>query len=208
VSGKPIHCKRGVRQGDPLSPLLFVMVADLLQSIVNRGYSLNFLKHLLSKDYGQDYPIIQYDDDTLIILLTEALQIFTLKSLLRSFSNYSGLKVNYNKSFLVPINIDEYRALHLPQTMGYQVGAMPFTYLGFLLGTTRASAEEFLPLLQRIEQRMMGMSKLLTYQGRLTTFFMCGLKVPVSISEQIDKYKKHSLWKRGDINRKGGCLVA
>jgi hypothetical protein len=55
------------------------MAADLLQSIVNRACNLNLLKHPLSKDYGQDYPIIMYADDTLIILPIEALQLFTLR---------------------------------------------------------------------------------------------------------------------------------
>jgi hypothetical protein len=54
-----------VRQGDPLSPLLFVLVADLLQSIVNKERIEGLLQLPIHVGYTQDFPIIQYADDTL-----------------------------------------------------------------------------------------------------------------------------------------------
>jgi hypothetical protein len=106
----------------------------------------------------------------------------------------------------------------LARTIGCSVASMPFTYLELPLGTTRTSVEEFFPLLTRIERRMMGLSNLLSYQGRLILvnsvlsalpiFYICVMKIPINILDQVDKYRKHSLWNKGDINRKGGCLVA
>jgi retron-type reverse transcriptase len=58
VPGKTIHCRRGVWQGDPLSPLLFVPAADLLQRLINAAYRNNSISLPLGCSYGQAYPIV------------------------------------------------------------------------------------------------------------------------------------------------------
>lgn len=105
ILGKSFRCRRGVRQGDPLPPLLFVLAADLLQSVINKAWQAGVLKHPISDDFGSDYPIIQYADDTLLLLPGDATVLFNLKCLLRPFSDSTGLHVNFAKSFLVPINM-------------------------------------------------------------------------------------------------------
>lgn len=82
VPGKPFKCKRGLLQGDPLSPLLFVIVADLLQSVVNDAAQNGSLAHPLGATFGGDCPIIQYADDTLVILPAEEQQLINLKGIL------------------------------------------------------------------------------------------------------------------------------
>ena len=194
---------RGVRQGDPLSPLLFALAADLLQSIVNGAWQAGVLKHPVSESFGGDYPIVQYADDTLLILPANATILFNLKGLLRSFSDSTGLHINFYKSFLVPINIDSSKTTHLANTFGSNIGTMPFTYLGLPLGTYKPSPQDFSPLLTRIEARLNGISKMLSYHGRLIlvnsvfsampTFYICSLLLPTQVIKQIDMYRKHCL---------------
>ena len=93
------------------------------------------LKHPISDDFQNDFSIVQYADDTLLVLPGDARTLFSLKGLLRSFSDSTGLHVNFSKSFLIPINMGSERATHLANTFGCQVGDMPFTYLGLPLGT-------------------------------------------------------------------------
>lgn len=77
VSGKKFYCKRGVIQGDPLSPLLFVLAADLLQSILNRAMSNGFFSPPLQFASCPDFPIVQYADDTLVLMQASPNQLLS-----------------------------------------------------------------------------------------------------------------------------------
>lgn len=58
VPGKTTHCKRGVRQGDPLSLLLFVLAADYLQVPINKAKQMGLLNLPIPMQVASDFPII------------------------------------------------------------------------------------------------------------------------------------------------------
>jgi hypothetical protein len=138
-----------VRQGDPLSPLLFVLAANMLQSIVNKAKSEGILQSILqlpiNVGYIQDFSIIQYADDTLLIMEAYSRQLLALKALINTFASSTGLKVNYTKSLIVPINISVERLHHLASTFQCQAGSLPFTYLGLPLCISQSSAQDCWP---------------------------------------------------------------
>jgi hypothetical protein len=144
LPGKVFHCRRGVRQGDPLSPLLFVLVADFLQSVINGAKERGLLRLPINVGYTIDFPVIQYADDTLLVMEACPLQLITLKALLNTYADSLGLKVNYSKSVMVPINISQERLQHLAATFNCQAGSLPFTYLGLPLGTHQPSMQDCL----------------------------------------------------------------
>jgi hypothetical protein len=209
VPGKSFHCKRGVRQGDPLSPLLFVQGADLLQSLVNWAFHNGMLSLPIPVD--ADFPIIQYADDTIIALPAYLDQLAVFKDILNQYAAFTGLKINFHKSSMIPINLSDEEASFLAEEFNCQLGSMRFTYLGLPMGTTKPSIKDLSPLTDRVERRLSAIPSFLSYGDRLVlvnsvlsslpTYFLLSLKLPPRIIDVIDRARRHCLWKRKDKDK-------
>jgi len=92
----------------------------------------------------------------------EVQKVPVLKQDLSRFSETTGLDINYNKSSMIPINIDETSLSQLAAAFGCQVGKLPFTYLGLPVGTTRPKIVDLLPLVDCMERRLTARSCFLT----------------------------------------------
>ena len=138
-------------------------------------------------------------------------QLVNLRNILQIFSAYTGLKVNYSKSMLVPINLEESESVNLAQSFGCSTGSLPFTYLGLPLGLSKPKLADFLPMVNKCEKRLSCTIAFLSQAGRLEVtnsiftalpmYYTCTFKLHKAVIKQVDKYRKHCLW-RGDINAK------
>lgn len=203
VPGKVFHCNRGVRQGDPLSPLLFVLDADFLQTLLNSAKDRGLLQLPVNLPHIHDFPILQYVDDTLIFMLGDGRQMFFLKALLHSFAESTSFRVNYSKSMMILVNVSKERFEILAQTFGCSKGNLPFIYPGLPVSLHKPTIADFWPLVNKCERRLISTSNFLNEARRLQivndvfsalpTFAMCTFLLPKTIIKQIDRFRKHCL---------------
>jgi Reverse transcriptase (RNA-dependent DNA polymerase) len=128
--GPYFHCKRGVRQGDPLSPFLFDLVADVLNILLKNDKNLGYLKGLGSIGSFEGILNLHFADDTLLFLEAKTEYIEILKWILVAFEDLSGLKINFDKCEMVPFNISDEEEYNLAQILGCTISHLTITYLG------------------------------------------------------------------------------
>jgi hypothetical protein len=97
---------------------------------------------------------LQYADDTLIFLKTDAKMVENLKWHSIAFEGIFGLKVNFAKSELIPLNIFSATSLHFSHILGCKLGKLPRKYLGISLHWKVLFKEVWMDLIHKIQSRL------------------------------------------------------
>jgi hypothetical protein len=90
--GQNFQTKKGLRQGDPISPLLFNIVVDMLAILINRAKREGHTNGVVSHLVDDGLSILQYVDDTIIFLDHDLERAKNLKLLLCAFEQLLGVK--------------------------------------------------------------------------------------------------------------------
>ena len=145
---------RGLRQGDPFSPLLFNLVADALGVILDKAVHKNHIKGVLDDLIPGGISHIQYVDDTILMIDGSDHSITNLKLVLYCFEWLSGLKINFHKSEVYMFGASQGEKEHMTNMLNCALGELPIKYLGIPVSESQITIAGFSHIVQKIYKRL------------------------------------------------------
>ncbi|XP_058749275.1 uncharacterized protein LOC131622266 [Vicia villosa] len=215
VNGSPtseFFAKRGLRQGDPLSPFLFTIVAEGLAGMVKQFVHIGgFQGFKISEDVS--YELLQFADDTILVGEGSWSNFWALKVLLRGFEMVSGLRINMWKSKMYAIGIDQYFMQAASQFLSCKLDQVPFKFLGIVVGGNPRRINFWNPIMSILKAKFSPwIGKLMSIGGRVTlinsvvnnlpVYYLSFFKIPNKVKKEIVKLQRNFLWHNA-IERKG-----
>ncbi|CAL5367336.1 unnamed protein product [Camellia sinensis] len=216
VNGSPTHefsPQRGLRQGDPLSPFLFNLVAEGLNILLNRALNLGILHGVSVGVNGVLLSHLQFADDSIFFCKADLDQVVIVKRLLRCFEVLSGLRINYHKSVVCGVGLHDECLNEIASLLNCQVQRLPLKFLGLPLGANPGRKSTWKPVLDNIRSRLSGWKrKMLSFAGRLTliksvlsslpVYYLSLFKMPEGVAREIEKIEANFLWGGDGLKRK------
>ncbi|XP_062079234.1 uncharacterized protein LOC133783600 [Humulus lupulus] len=195
---------KGLRQGDPISPLLFVLVMEYLTRLLQLGVQQkDFRYHPMCKSL----KVINlcFADDLVIFCKANSSSAQVVKQVFEDFCNSTGLKANINKYQVFFGGVSTTVKDQLLQIFQLEEGTFPLKYLGIPMRPTKWKMADCGEILKKIKLRLhTWASRHLSYVGRtqLITSVLLGLRnywmnillLPQSIVKEVDKLCLWFLW--------------
>jgi len=207
----------GLRQGDPLSPYLFVIILEVLSVMLARASKLpSFHNHWKTDALSLSH--LCFADDLIIFCRGDIGFVNTIKNCMDLSSSQSGLRINASKSMCFLSHVPPDTSEDIMSTLGFQLGSFPAKFLGVPLITTKLSLADCQPLLEKLKSRITSWTNcFLSYAGRLQliksvihsiqAYWSAHFILPASAINDMKSSMSRFLWK-GPSMGKSGAKVA
>ncbi|XP_013595094.1 PREDICTED: uncharacterized protein LOC106303347 [Brassica oleracea var. oleracea] len=198
--------KRGLRQGDPLSPYLFVVAMNILSVMLNKAAADLKIKYH-HKCATSKLTHLCFADDLLIFIDGSIESVQNVLQVLKEFEMRSGLAVSIEKSSFFASGLTQQELDAIKVSTGMQQGSLPVRYLGVPLSSKKLSLANCEVLLHQIKGKMTSWSaKTLSFAGRLlliktviagiNNFWCSTFILPKECIRRINSICGHFLWQR------------
>lgn len=144
--------RKGLRQGDPISSLLFVIAMDVLSKMLEQG-AINGRFGIHPECEAPMITHLSFADDVLIFFDGKAESLRGILQILEEFREVSGLRINRSKSELLLDGGSSNQCREMAEEMGIAQGSLPVRYLGVPLSPKKMTSSDFQPLLDKISAR-------------------------------------------------------
>jgi hypothetical protein len=152
--GPNFQTRKGVRQEDPLSPILFNIVVDMLAILINRAKMDGQIPGVIPHILDDGLSILQYADDTVLFMEHNFDQARNMKLLLTAFEQISGLKINFHKSEIFCFGNAKDHELQYEELFGCKTSSYPFRYLGIAMHYRKLNNNDWKMIEERIEKKL------------------------------------------------------
>ncbi|KAH9735416.1 putative ribonuclease H protein [Citrus sinensis] len=210
---------RGIRQGDPLSPYIFVLCVERLSHGINRAVTVGDWRPIRLARRGTPLTHLFFTDDLLLLAEADIEQAGVINMVLNNFCQSSKAKVNKTKSqVFFSKNISARDMKRIGAELGFSVTRDLGTYLGMSLLHTRVLQHTYQNIIDKVERRLSGWhASLLSLAGRITltqtvlqaipVYAMQTTSLPTGINMKIDKACRKFIWS-GNSNQQWMSMVS
>ncbi|GJW43033.1 RNA-directed DNA polymerase, eukaryota, reverse transcriptase zinc-binding domain protein [Tanacetum coccineum] len=219
VNGSPsseFKFHKGLKQGDPLSPFLFILVMESLHISFN-----NILNSGLYKGIRIDESLtlshLFYADDAVFIGKWDKANVITIVNMLKCFYLASGLKINIQKSKIMGIGTSQEEVDVAANVIGCNTFSSPFNYLGVKVGSSSSRSNFWDEVIAKLSSRLSKWKiKMLSIGGRFTLnkavlsslpiYLMSIYKTPVGVLRKMESIRRR-FFNGADINENKMSMI-